>query len=76
MSCVSVGERVCVLLLTFTFKDMSLEKRITTLGKLQAKLEQQKRIERGLKEEKKKKDVCQLKGFEPMTSCFCGLIAV
>ena len=50
MSCVSVGERVCVLLLTFTFKDMSLEKQITTLGKLQAKLEQQKRIERGKKE--------------------------
>ena len=67
---------VCVLLLTFTFKDMSLEKQTTTLGNLQAKLEQQKRIERGLNEEKKKKDMCQLKGFEPMNSCFCGLIAV
>ena len=61
---------VCALLLTFTFKDMSLEKQITTLGILQAKLEQQKRIERG----KKNKDICQLQGFEPMTSCFCGLI--
>ena len=67
---------VCVLLLTSTFKDMSLEKQTTTLGNLQAKLEQQKRIERRLNEEKKKKDVCQLKGFELMTSCFCGLIAV
>ena len=67
---------VCVLLLTFTFKDMSLEKQTTTLGNLQAKLQQQKKIERGLKEEKKKKGMCQLKGFEPMTSCFCVLIAV
>ena len=46
---------VCVLLLTFTFKDMSLEKQTTTLGNLQAKLEQQKRIERGLKEEKRRR---------------------
>ena len=54
---------VCVLLLTFTFKDMSLEKQTTTLGNLQAKLEQQKRIERGLKEEKRRRTCANWKAL-------------
>ena len=70
MSCVSVGERVCAAI-DFLFQRYVFRETNYNTSKITGKIRTAKR---GLKEDwkRKKKDICQLQGFEPMTSCFCG----